>query len=312
MFHAPAYNLFMTIQKMHLGADVTIGMSAHGNRETTARALDALFGSAEGEFELLLVDDCSPDDVLELFLKVRHQHPNTRILSFQQNLEYSGSLNAIFSHAKGRWVLFLSNDIFVSPSYLREIFEIAQSDPSFGIVRGVSNFVDNGLATHNIAFPAGPVNLERLFYFGEEHAATCSGQYCYDTYLTGDAFLVSRAVFDKIGTLDPLFFGYFPDFDFGLRARLAGFKLVLAQAAYAMHQRSANFDYLPETLRDMKLGLRWAKVFENWARFKMKYGLPVELQLGSTNDIPWDDLCSRPFSAQTCYVAPGDYSEYFR
>lgn len=244
----------MSIQKTYLGADVTIGISAHGNRATTARALDALFGSAEGEFELILVDDCSPDDVLALFLKTQQRHPQTKILSFKQNLEYSGSLNAIFSHAKGCWVLFLSNDIFVTPAYLREIFLTARSNPSFGVVRGVSNFVDNGLETHNIAFPPGPVSLEKLFAFGEEHASMFQGQHVYDSYLTGDAFLVSRAGLEKIGSLDPLFFGYFADHDFGVRARAVGFQLVLVQAAYAMHQRAANFDYLPESLRDMKLG----------------------------------------------------------
>jgi GT2 family glycosyltransferase len=299
-------------EKFHLGDDVTIGMSAYGNYQTTSEALIALFNSAEGEFELLLVDDCSPDNTLSLFQETKRRYPRTKVLSFDQNLEYSGSLNAIFSHAGGHWVLFLSNDIIVTPAYLRELFQIARSDPAFGIVRGCSNFVDNARDTHNIKLPAATMSLEQLVVFAEEHAARFHGEYLCDDYLTGDAFLVSRAVLDKIGTLDPMFFGYFADHDFGIRARIAGFKIMLARAAFAFHKRDANFNYLPEELRKQKVTLRWMKIFENWARFKLKYGLPVELPYTSFTNLDWEALSHRPFSPEACYVSPRDYSKYFR
>jgi GT2 family glycosyltransferase len=304
--------MVMGIEKIRLGDDVTIGMSAFGNYQTTSEALNSLFISAEGEFELLLVDDCSPDNTLSLFQETKRRYPHTKVLSFDRNLEYSGSLNAIFSHAKGRWVLFLSNDILVTPAYLRELFQIARSDPTFGIVRGCSNFVDNERDTHNIKLPSATMSLEQMVNFGEEHASRFRGQSLSDDYLTGDAFMVSRAVLDKIGTLDPMFFGYFADHDFGVRAKIAGFKLVLARAAFAFHKRDANFTYLPEQLRNQKMTLRWMRIFENWARFKLKYGLPVELPFTSLNNLNWEALCQRPFNPETCYVSPGDYSKYFR
>src|SRR3990167_4124559 len=302
----------MGIERICLGDDVTIGMSAFGNYATTKEALNALFSSAEGEFELLLVNDCSPDNTLSLFLETKRLHPPTKVLSFDRNLEYSGSLDAIFSHAGGRWVLFLSNDIIVTPAYLRELFEIAKSDPVFGIVRGCSNFVDNERETHNIKLQAPVMSYEQLAIFAEEHASRFHGQFLTDDYLTGDAFLVSRALLDKIGTLDPMFFGYFADHDFGIRARIAGFKLVLARAAFAFHKRDANFTYLPEQLRNQKMTLRWMRIFENWARFKLKYGLPVEQPYSSLNHLNWEALCQRPFSPEAYYVPPRDYSKYFR
>jgi GT2 family glycosyltransferase len=302
----------MSIQKTLLGNDVTIGMSAFGNYQTTQEALNALLGSAEGDFELLLVDDCSPDDTLSLFMETKRRHATTRVLSFDKNLEYSGSLNAIFSHAKGRWILFLSNDIFVTPAYLRELFQIARSDLSFGIVRGCSNFVDNGLASHNVVMPPDVRSMEHVLAFADEYAARFHGQHLSDDFLTGDAFLVSRDVLDKIGTLDPMFYGYFADHDFGIRAKGAGFKLVLATAAFAYHKRAANFEYLPKELREQKLQARWMKVFENWARFKLKYGLPVEMPYTSIQEIPWQQLCDTLAISNNYYSPPGEYSKYFR
>jgi len=291
---------------------ITIGMSAYGNLATTANALGALFQSAAGNFELILVDDCSPDqgETKKLFMEVQQQHERTRVFSFTENLEYSGSLNAILSHAQGEWILFLSNDIFVTPSYLRELLLVAETASNPGIIRGVSNFVDNGLATHNIAEYSAIEDYASLFRVAEKIEAANHGKYLNDAYLIGDAFMVNRSVIEKIGTFDNLFFGYFADQDFGIRARVAGFELLLAQGAFAFHQRAANFDYLPQAQRDKKLKMRWARVYENWARFKLKYSLPVSEPYTSINAIPWDVLSSAPFNPEHDFSNPQSYAKF--
>jgi GT2 family glycosyltransferase len=297
-------------EKIQLGSNITIGMSAYGNSKVTQQALQALFSSAEGDFELILVDDNSPDDTRKLFFDAQKIHNNTRIFCFDENKEYSGSLNAILSHAQGDLVLFLSNDIYVTPSYIRELLNIAKQNASFGIVRGCSNFVDNGLATHNVPIPPNLAGWHDLAAFSANIEQENTGKYLFDTYLTGDAFLVTRAVIEKIGTFDPLFYGYFADHDYGIRARIAGFQLVLARGAYAMHNRAANFEYLPKHLKEQKLSARWVKVIENWARFKMKYGLPVELSNVSFNNEAWNRLSSQDYSHDLHYTPPKDYSDY--
>ncbi|HEB55659.1 MAG TPA: glycosyltransferase family 2 protein [Gammaproteobacteria bacterium] len=299
-----------TPDKILLGSNITIGMSAYGNSSVTRQALHALFASAEGDFELLLVDDCSPDDTRKLFLEVQKTHANTRVFGFETNKEYSGSLNAILSHARGDFVLFLSNDIYVTPSYLREIMQAAQFSPAHGIVRGCSNFVDNGLATHNIPLPAEISGWPGLAEFSQSIEQEYAGKYLRDTFLTGDAFLVTRAVIDRIGTFDPLFYGYFADHDYGIRARVAGFELILARGAYAMHNRAANFEYLPGPLKEQKINTRWGRVHENWARFKMKYGLPVELPSDSMGDMAWNRLSSQDYDHDLHYTPAEDYSAY--
>jgi len=297
--------------KVALGPDVTFGMSAFGNYQTTQEALSALFSSVEGDFELILVDDCSPDDTRSLFIGAQSMHSNTRVLGFDANKEYSGTLNAILSHATGDFVIFLSNDIFVTPAYVRELLSVARKDKRHGIVRGCSNFVDNNFDTHTIPLPQNVNNWSQLAAFAENFESANRGKYIYDPFLTGDAFLVTREVIDRIGTFDPFFFGYFADHDYGIRARIAGFELVLAQGAYALHKRAANFEYLPPDIRQKKRSNRWAKVHENWARFKIKYGFPVELPYQYIHDIEWDRLCSVPFDAAKHHAPPKDYSEYF-
>jgi protein O-GlcNAc transferase len=294
--------------RVGLNSDITIGMSAHGNHVTTLSALNALFLSIEGEYELILVDDCSPDQTLDLFCKAADYHSNTKIFSFDFNQEYSGSLNAILSHATGRFIIFLSNDILVTPTYISTLLEVAQHSEEFGIVRGTSNFVDNGIPSHNIVPSDELSSIEELFIFSRGIYQQLGDELGFDRFLTGDAFLVSRQVLDAIGSLDPLFYGYFADHDFGVRACRAGFRLVLARGAYAMHKHTSNFDYLSEVERTSKRERRWARVNENWARFKMKYALPVERHYDGIRRIEWEEIAESSVLNDRLYVPPKDYT----
>lgn len=294
---------------MELGEDVTVGISTYGHCPTTLTALQSLFLAARGNFELLLIDNHSPDEaVRDLIRQARLEHPNTTSFFYSENREYSGAVNGILSHARGQWVIFLSNDIFVTPDYLREIMAAVRANPRHGIVRGCSNFVDNKKPSHNVQLSRAPTTFEDLFAVGKTVAAQYPREPIIDEFFVGDAFVVSRAVLDRIGTYDPAFFGYFADPDFGLRTQISGFEHVLVPSAFAYHQREANFNCLPQVARDEKLAERWRLVDLNWNRFRAKYGLPADEPYSSISQVPWQALRSVPFDPAKHYSAPGDYS----
>jgi GT2 family glycosyltransferase len=302
------------VEPQLLGDDVSIATAAHGNAATTRFCLESLLQSAAGDYELILIDDCSPDsgDVRSVYAGVKSRHPNTKVFAFGENLEYSGSLNAVLSHAAGRSVFFISNDIFVTPFYLRGLLDAARANPRLGILRGSSNYVDNGLATHNLPMSKEVRTIEDVFQVGAQVLGQFGRSTLKDPYLIGDAFLVNREVIDRIGTFDPWFYGYFADVDYGLRAQVAGFELALVPGAFAFHQRHANIGYLPEKQRQEKVNKRWMRVVENWARFKLKWGLPVTLSYESFGSLRWDELAATAasFDERRHFSAPGDYSRY--
>ena len=293
-------------EQIALNGKVSIGMAAHGNSAATYKALDALLSSATGDFELILIDDASPDDTLEVFQQTRKWHRNTRIFAFRDNLEYCHSVNAFLSHAQGEDMIFLSNDIFVCPAYLRQLLATAAAHRDCGVLHGCSNFVDNLSPLHNI--PVKPFrNQDEYFSFGaaiaRHHRDTPLVE---ERYLVGDAFLVSRPVIEKIGTFDTRFFGYYADQDFGLRAQIAGFRVALVRSAFALHQQDANIAYLPEDQGRAKLARRHQRVSDALGQFLRKYEL--DLSEASVNDIPWEELRRQEFDPARHYVEPGDYS----
>jgi GT2 family glycosyltransferase len=297
-------------QPIRLDESVSIGIAAYGNAEATRRCLEALFKSTNGDFELILINDNSPDEGLtsNVFNWASSIHKNTLIYeATDRNIEYSGSVNLLLSHAKGDKIMFVSNDIFVTPYYFRAALQASTAASDWGIIRGSSNFVDNGLASHNIK-PGKPIeNLEDVFTESLNLYSLFADLYVPDPFLTGDAFIVNRQLLNKIGSFDPLFYGYFADHDYGLRAQIAGMPTLLVPGAYAFHQAGSNISYLNEEDQARKLSLRWARVHENWVRFKLKYGICVEAPYTSIHDIAWEDLASAPFSQKSHYITTKDY-----
>jgi len=288
-------------------AEISIGMAAYGNAATTRHALSDLFASVTGDFELILVNDCSPDDTLEVFREFARRHANTRIYSFDRNLEYCHSLNAFLSHAQGRLLLFLSNDIFANPSYLRQLLKAAAEHPECGILRGSSNFVDNSSPLHNVAAERFATKTAYLEFAADVARQHRSSPLVDERFLVGDAFLVTRQVIDRIGTVDTRFHGYCGDQDFALRARIAGFRVVLVRSAFVYHQNQANISYLPPDEQKRKIDKRIARVAEALTELQKKYGVAEQ---GSVHDFPWERLARQAFDEARHRVAPGDYSRY--
>jgi len=300
------------MSKFIINEKLTIGVASFGNIKTTEICINNILNSIEGNFELILVEDFSHerDKIINFYQSIKKNIPNTKVFNFDRNLSYTNSVNCILSHATGKKVLFVSNDVFINRYYIEEVLKISNLSKKIGIVRGVSNFVDNGLQTHNAVIDGSPKTItdEDIISTAKKIFETNSGKYLEDKYLTGDIFLVNREILDNVGFYDTnTFTGYFSDHDFSSRAISSGYLCVLAKGAFAFHHQDINFNYLqdPEKVQNKKVQ-RFQQVFENWARFKIKYSLPHDLNYNGINDIPWE----KTFDKKTKYIDKVDYSKY--
>ncbi len=195
------------MNKFSINEKITIGVAAYGNVETSKICLNKIFESIKDNFELILVDDCSPDKnkTKDFFLSVKNRHANTKVFSFDKNKEYTESVNCILCHATGKKILFVSNDVHITPYYLRTIMDISKKIPNFGTIRGVSNFVDNGSKLHNIDIKNEIKNIDQINEFSKKIYEDKRLSFFEEKFLTGDVFLVNRKSLEDIGYFDNFF-----------------------------------------------------------------------------------------------------------
>lgn len=293
---------------------LTIGVAAHGNVGVTIECLKSIFASVSGDFELILVDDASPDDMISLFREAREYHPGTEIFRFPENKEYSHSVNCILTHARTEKILFISNDIFICPTYVKGLMDV-MSNETIGIARGVSNFVDGFIDSpiHHVMVPDTLSSFSDMVKFSEEIFAGDRNLVTPDLFLTGDAFMVRADLAQQLGGFDTGFLGYFSDMDFGIRVAQAHYQRVVCGRAFAWHAQDANILYLSDAEREAKVLRRNERVAAAWSAFRRKWDLsdlPAEWQSWLLTRIPYRKLDELTFNEAFGRASRQDYSQY--
>jgi GT2 family glycosyltransferase len=227
---------------------LSIVMAARNVQELAANCLRSLLAAVaslgiESQVEYLLVDDASEPgrEVAPLMVSVRGQtRAPVRVLRFTARQHYTRALAHAFSIVQGQSILFISHDMIVTPAYIRTLLAVAALDPSFGIIRGTSNYVD--CFPNHVIKPSPPTRTVNDASPFAEHMAAYHGLTSEeDPFLTGDSMLIQPGVLAKVGVFDPRYYGYFGDIDYGLRVQRAGFKLICAKGAWLLHKGAAYY-----------------------------------------------------------------------
>lgn len=97
---------------------VSIIMPVWNRQELVAKAIESVQQQTLGNWELLITDDGSTDDTVEVITKI--QQDDSRIKLFQPG--HGGvcrARNNSLEHASGRWIAFLDSDNTWTPDYLQ-------------------------------------------------------------------------------------------------------------------------------------------------------------------------------------------------
>ena len=189
--------------------------------------------------EVIVVDNGSSDESCEL---VQKQFPSTTLLALKENLGYAGGNNVGISYAleKGHdFILILNNDTLVSAHFLTQFVSFSRENPAVGIIGGWPCLMSNPSKLDHLGGKWNPQTA--LFDFiGKEEPSHSTIEEEVD-YVCGCSIFIKRAVFEKIGLLEPAFFLFWEEADFCMRAKKSGFKIAFCKKAVLLHKVSSSF-----------------------------------------------------------------------
>ena len=89
------------------------------------RCLDSIYacGLHESRFEVLCVNDCSPDNVQDVLERNRERHDNLRIVIHEKNMGLGGARNTGIREAKGKYLWFVDSDDLVAAQGIEAIIQ---------------------------------------------------------------------------------------------------------------------------------------------------------------------------------------------
>ncbi len=187
-------------------------------------------------FEVVLVDNGSVDSSAE---GLAESDPEIRTIFNGANLGFSGGNNVGIRDAMARgadYVLLLNNDTVVAPDFLTQLVTVAESDPQIGLLNPKIYFFD---PPDRLNYAGGIHRFWRLFprTLGLRQRDTGKFDRMREvSFLSGCALLIKAEVARKIGVLEEVYFHFFEDIEFSLRAIRAGYKGMYVPKAVIWHK----------------------------------------------------------------------------
>jgi len=200
--------------------------------------LDSVLRQTYGPYDIILVDNGSRDGSVEL---AGERFPQVKIIRNRANLGFARANNIGIRYALEKgcdYFVFLNYDTVVEEDFLEELVRCAKRNAQVGICQSKIYLYSEdkpGRIINSIGNEAHFLGFGFCGGFGEED----SQKYEQDreiTFASGAAMLVRREVLEKIGLFDEDFFLYQEDLDLCMRARLAGWRVLLASASKVHHK----------------------------------------------------------------------------
>jgi len=207
---------------------VSVVTPAYNAARYLPETVGSVLAQTFADLELLVVDDGSTDDTLTVARRLAAHDERVHVIA-TPNGGPAAARNAALHIARGEFIALLDSDDVFCPQYLEKQIAVLTANPDASIVTG--NAVNRGGGVHfdgKLYWPetAGLRRLTALDVISQENAV------CILT-------VFRRRVYDTVGGFNPGFTGN-EDYEFWLRAALAGFRIVRNHEPLAVYRRHSG------------------------------------------------------------------------
>jgi GT2 family glycosyltransferase len=224
---------------------LSIVIVAHDRVELTRRCLEAVCqAQIPCEYELMLVGNCCTDDTADLHAEFSGRIVNLKYVSNERNLSFSKANNAAAELARGRWLLFLNNDVMVWPQSIGSLLEAMEQNPEVGVAGAKLLYPDSGTIQHAGMF-------QMLWGYASNYGVGGRADDArFNTTkevfaVTGAMLCIERRLFGRLRGFNEGFWYGYEDVDLCLKARKAGRRVLYVPGVSGFHYEST-------TLKDVR------------------------------------------------------------
>lgn len=192
-----------------------------------------------GNFTIVVIDNGSSDGTEEY---VKDNYPDVHIKRIEKNAGYSGGFNVGLDYAfnvlNADYALITNNDVIADKDIISELVKVAASDSKIGFTTGKVYFNEKKDTLQTVGMRYDPVRLNGG-HIGNQEVDV--GQYdeVTERYFADDVFtMVNKKLYMEIGGYDIEFVLQAEQFDWQLRAKQKGYKIMYTPFAKLWHKES--------------------------------------------------------------------------
>lgn len=201
---------------------VSIVLPCYNGAKMIGEAIESVIAQTYQDWELIIVNDCSTDNTLEVAQSYAEKDQRIRVFSNEKNSKLPATLNHGFREAKGEYWTWTSDDNLLLPTMLEELSNYLDEHPEVGFV--TSDLANIDVDGNIISYDVLPDNIQDRMPLND-----CGGA----------SFMYRSSIAKKIGEYrEDLFL--VEDYEYWLRlcfyTKLAHYPKVLYH--YRVHEKS--------------------------------------------------------------------------
>lgn len=122
---------------------VSIILPTYNGSKYIAQSIESCLTQTYTNFELIIVNDCSTDNVLEIISQYANRDARIKIINNEINKRLPASLNVGFSEAKGKYHTWTSDDNYYADNAIEEMVNILEANSKLDLVYADYTLIDD-------------------------------------------------------------------------------------------------------------------------------------------------------------------------
>lgn len=230
----------MKLSKLSFGDLVSVVIPAYNHKQYIKEALDSVYNQTYQNIELVLLDDCSKDDTLEIaqqWAKERKANERFKRLILEKNPVNLGAHNTInrgLSLATGNALTILNSDDAYATNRIEMLMQAVEENQADWLFSGIRAIGE----TNQRVFSELAIEIEAFVDYASCFPAVSFALLKKNIAATTGNLFFSRELYNKVGEFRNL--RYCHDWDFALQACLISEPIFISQPLYDYRIHGTN------------------------------------------------------------------------
>ncbi len=227
--------------------DTAVVVLSYNGRDYHRSFFPLLVAEAEGLYDVILIDNASTDDTLSY---VQQNFPSVKCLRLEENRGFTGGYIWGLSQLQGyRYMLMLSADFGVSPSWFSPLHSAMDLDPQMGACQPKIRYEKDPEYFEYAGAAGGFMDRDAYFFCRGRLFDTLEkdeGQYdepieCF--WASGGCLMMRAELYTELGGLEDSLYAHMEEIDLCWRMKNAGYSIWCIPSSTVFHVGGSVISY---------------------------------------------------------------------
>lgn len=219
---------------------VSVVVVTYNGKQLLAHFLPSVANLKYPNYEVIIVENASSDGSAEF---IETNYPQFKVIRNVENQGTAEGSNVGARRAKGEYIFWISNDMWLDPDILTRIVKRMEEDENVGICTvKMRRITRDGIRLMELDSVGADLDI---FGFPSARGINQKDEGQLDEFREvffsfGGAMMLRKNLFEQTGGFDPETFTLADDIDLSWRVHLLGYKVVVEPKAFLYHRVSAT------------------------------------------------------------------------